>query len=375
MKAEGLYPASRKRHVSFLRFWILDEITVHGNVSGETFLATQLRTLAVFLVVFLFCASCRNDEDQGEQGGARLFSQKLEFDFGTVFSGAVKNATFVLENRGDTDLVILRAQKDCGCTKPSFSRRTLGPGESGTMTVTLVAPDFHGTMSKRIRVYTNDRDHEVTVFRLTMNGMGRANVSPVAIEVSPSSFDPSGNLVFPLTLELPPGQPILQVRANADSPFLEAEIREGRGTSRATIDLSIRGLREERLFRDYVLLDVTTKNRSGKQVIVQPQGIQVKGKIEPKISVQPSLIDMGFVASGSHQTIQLGLVGGGDVKINSVLIHEEGVLKSLSSRKEGHLVYETCSVEGSPGRLFAQARVQLSNGKTLEVPILGWVEH
>ncbi len=337
-------------------------------------MVNQFRPLGVFLLVFLLLTSCRNDEVQGEQGGARLFAQQLEFDFGTVFSGAVKNATFVLENRGDTDLVILRAQKDCGCTKPSFSRKTLAPGQSGTMTVTLVAPDFHGTMSKRIRVYTNDRDHEITVFRLTMKGMGKANVSPVAIDVSASPSEHSDDLVFPLTLELPPGQPILQVRANADSPFIKAEIREGKGTSQATIDLSIKGLREERLFRDYVLLDVTTQNRSGKQVTVQPQGIQVKGKVGPKIFVQPSLIDLGFVSLGSQQTIQLGLMGGEDVKINSVLIYEEGVLKSVNSRRDGHLVYETCSVEGSPGRLFARARVELSNGETLEVPILGWVE-
>lgn len=77
------------------------------------------------------------------------------YDFGTV---SVKNGKvsheFNFRNDGDSNLIIINAKADCGCTKPEYSEEPIAPGKSGKVKVTFV-PNGKGHFTKKITITTN----------------------------------------------------------------------------------------------------------------------------------------------------------------------------------------------------------------------------
>ena len=332
------------------------------------------RLLAILAFTGLFLMSCSGDDSQAEIGGPRLYAAELSHDFGTVFAGAIKTATFELENRGNQELVITRALKDCGCTKPSFSRKRLAPGQNATMTVTLVAPAFHGNLNKRIRVHTNDPHQGETVFRLKMRGMGKASISPETIELGNVWKMDGEEVAFPFDLVLPKGTFVDGLSVRGDSSFVHGRIVTGRGTNKAKFEIVFEGLREEVAFRDYLQLDVTTTDEAGKKKVVQPQGIQIKGVLSPAVLVRPSLIDLGRIRNGQTCSISCLLLDQEESDIVDVRWQSDGPLVAIDSNSKGNQLDVDCQVKAKTGRLFSHALVTLRSGHTVDLPIIGWVE-
>lgn len=77
-------------------------------------------------------------------------------DFGSIKSGDVVDATFVLTNTGKTDLNIRKTKASCGCTVPQLSKTDLKPGESVELKVTFNSAGRKGIQIKTVTIYTND---------------------------------------------------------------------------------------------------------------------------------------------------------------------------------------------------------------------------
>ena len=54
--------------------------------------------------------------DDAPSSGPRLIVEKEKVDLGTLKEGETAETVFVLENKGDADLVIDRVRTSCGCT-------------------------------------------------------------------------------------------------------------------------------------------------------------------------------------------------------------------------------------------------------------------
>ena len=80
------------------------------------------------------------------------------YNFGSVSDGFAVIHTFVIENRGDQELTILRISRQCGCTTTGLQTPyTIAPGDSVGLAAQVNTASFGGReISKGISVYSND---------------------------------------------------------------------------------------------------------------------------------------------------------------------------------------------------------------------------
>ncbi len=80
----------------------------------------------------------------------------------------VVKCTFKFRNTGTAPLVIHQAFASCGCTVPTYTKKTIKPGESGNIDITYNGKDkFPGHFQKTVTIRTNAVNE---VVRLTIEG-------------------------------------------------------------------------------------------------------------------------------------------------------------------------------------------------------------
>ena len=84
---------------------------------------------------------------------------------GEVLFQKPHTVVFGFTNKGDKPLHIKKVEPSCGCTKATYTRGNIAPGERGEITVVYDA-GILGTFSKYVEVYTNaGKDPEFLVFQ------------------------------------------------------------------------------------------------------------------------------------------------------------------------------------------------------------------
>ena len=70
----------------------------------------------------LVCALILSANMAWSQGSAKIASEQLVFNFGTIAeSDGMASHVFKVKNEGDAPLVITRITASCGCTRPEWS--------------------------------------------------------------------------------------------------------------------------------------------------------------------------------------------------------------------------------------------------------------
>lgn len=104
-------------------------------------------------------------------GPPDLVLREPSVDLGEVSNGQVKTIEVGVENAGRSDLVIEAISTSCGCTTASIEPMTIGPGQSGKLTVEYDSgahgPDFTGTVMRQVFIDSNDPDQPEVEFRFT----------------------------------------------------------------------------------------------------------------------------------------------------------------------------------------------------------------
>lgn len=104
------------------------------------------------------------DEDQHlvadslkREGGAYLNLVSGQYDFGTVKSAKVPALTidFGFENKGDSPLIILKADVSCGCLSVKYPREPIYPGGKSKLTVSVDLKNQNGFFNKTIFIKSN----------------------------------------------------------------------------------------------------------------------------------------------------------------------------------------------------------------------------
>lgn len=115
-----------------------------------------------FIVVCLVCTLAAMS-----QKPVITFEEKSH-DFGKVNEEDGKiTHVFDFVNKGNAPLVINRAQAQCGCTTPLWSKEPIEPGKKGSITVTYNPQGRPGNFTKTITVYSNATEEQ---FMLTIRG-------------------------------------------------------------------------------------------------------------------------------------------------------------------------------------------------------------
>lgn len=88
--------------------------------------------------------------------GARLEISPEEFDFGNSPQNQKLVHEFTITNTGDEELRIGRISTSCGCTAALPESRTVAPGKSTVLTVTLETRKYRGALERSVSISSSD---------------------------------------------------------------------------------------------------------------------------------------------------------------------------------------------------------------------------
>jgi hypothetical protein len=118
------------------------------------------RRLALLSFLLLFAASLAARADAPAPAvaaaGPRIVVEPASFHFGTVKAGRVVQKEFVVRNHGRAELLIDSLTTTCGCTAALTESKTVKPGGSTPLRITLTAPNEQGRLIKSVLIKSND---------------------------------------------------------------------------------------------------------------------------------------------------------------------------------------------------------------------------
>lgn len=115
--------------------------------------------LSLFIALFAFVGV------SFAQDGVASFTTEVK-DFGKIEQGKPVTHVFTFKNTGTAPIVITDAAASCGCTKPSWSKEPVAPGQTGQVSATFNAAGM-GPFNKTVTVTSNAKTS--TVY-LTLKG-------------------------------------------------------------------------------------------------------------------------------------------------------------------------------------------------------------
>ena len=217
-----------------------------------------------------------------EQKPQLLVAQRLH-DLGTILEGGKPTVRWLLENRGNADLIIQRARASCGCTavKLTEEQKVIPPGGSLELEAEFDSKGRRGAQSKSVTVYSNDPIEPTLTLKFTakvrflyeikpaglvnLRAVRRGQTAARTIDVFPGSGQKSVEI---LDLQVPNDSPL----SFRYEPFeagggtgqrihmtVGEHVSIGRLTAKATIKLSVDGVERERAvsIRGEVIGDLT----------------------------------------------------------------------------------------------------------------------
>ncbi len=121
-----------------------------------------MKTLFISLVAaaMLFTA-CNNSNSStasttGNASEAPVMKfEKESHDFGKIKPGDLVSYDFKFTNQGKSPLIITDGYASCGCTKPTWPKTPIQPGQSGVIHVTFDSKGKMGLQDKLITLTAN----------------------------------------------------------------------------------------------------------------------------------------------------------------------------------------------------------------------------
>ena len=99
-------------------------------------------------------------------GGPKITFDKTEHDFGTINEGDIVETIFAFTNTGKSELIILSAKGNCGCTVPDWPKEPILPGEKGEIVVKFNSDRKPNKQQKQITLTTNtDAGKEILMIK------------------------------------------------------------------------------------------------------------------------------------------------------------------------------------------------------------------
>lgn len=132
--------------------------------------------LSVTIMSFVFCCPALAQDNRivipdsllnRPLKNAHIVFEEREYDFGKVSRSmdTLMQHTFVFQNDGEKDLVVMHVMSGCGCTTPTFTKEPLKPKQKGQITVSYRGKTQQlGYFRKSVTVFSNDPRSYVRIF-------------------------------------------------------------------------------------------------------------------------------------------------------------------------------------------------------------------
>lgn len=102
-------------------------------------------------------------------------------DFGTYPAKEGKSAVFVVANKGDSPLKILKVSKTCGCADAVIDKMEIPPGGSASAKVAILPDSIYGAYSKNVYFETDSPSERLLDARVSGNATPLYEIKPQAI--------------------------------------------------------------------------------------------------------------------------------------------------------------------------------------------------
>jgi hypothetical protein len=113
------------------------------------------RFVVLALLAAVLVGGTGRAQEEGK-GSPRISIAPESFDFGKALPGKTLRKEFTIRNFGDRDLVIDGVSTTCGCTAALPKEKTIPPGGSTPLAVTLETRSYSGRIERRVLVRSND---------------------------------------------------------------------------------------------------------------------------------------------------------------------------------------------------------------------------
>jgi hypothetical protein len=257
-------------------------------------------------------------------------------DVGAIAKGESIVHDFLIRNEGGSPLRIEEVRPACGCTVADFDK-TIAPGATGKIHVTIDTATFSGPVAKGVSVFTSDADNpkiELTI---------RATVEPF-VQVKPGyarylvvQGEPKEGTIVQ-NLWTPDGSDFKITGIDSPYPFLKVTSREATAEERRPeakgkqwrVEMHLDNNAPVGALADYVKIHTDHP----KQKLVQ---IPVSGFVRPVIAVTPPIADFGEItlAEPLRKSFNVKNFATEQIKITSVQNDIKGVDTQLEPLQEG----------------------------------------
>lgn len=122
-----------------------------------------MKTVSFF--VFIILIACTPHAEKQASSGITsagkdvsapfMYFKEDKFDAGTINQGVKVHHTFLLENKGKTDLILESVTASCGCTIAKWNKKPIAPGKSAEIEVIFNSDNKIGSQHKNITVKSN----------------------------------------------------------------------------------------------------------------------------------------------------------------------------------------------------------------------------
>ncbi len=123
------------------------------------------RIILLALIILQFSCTEKRPNIKNAEKIENIISNipKIEFDeemhdFGLIKAGEILTYSFQFTNRGETDLIINKAETDCGCIEATIGKITIPSGERGFIEIKFNSAGLFGKQLKTIEVQSNSKE-------------------------------------------------------------------------------------------------------------------------------------------------------------------------------------------------------------------------
>ncbi len=190
-----------------------------------------------------------------------LECENAVFEFGTVENTELVKHTFVIKNAGDKPLEIRSIRPTCGCTITDTKPRTVAPGLSTQIPVTLNLKGRRGRQIKNIVVTSNDPKRSTMQLRFDGTATSVIDVQPVSISfgVLPEGVLPPGKFTRTISVSTTRDEPFEITKVLSSRQLVDTEIKVIEAGKKYEVKVTAKGEAKQGVFRETLNIQTTSK--------------------------------------------------------------------------------------------------------------------
>ena len=291
-----------------------------------------------------------------------LSCDEPRYDFGELKNDQSVRHAFVLKNVGTAPLEIANVRASCGCTATALDAKTVAPGQSTALNVTLNLTGRKGRQVKSIYVESNDpqKPH----FRLEVVGTATVDieVQPVGIHFGTMSKD--GAVARELTLTAKSNVVFHITKVDTGSPLFTAGVTTNEVGRSYTVKVISPGPRANGTCRSTVQVFTDHAAQS-------PIAIPVAGFVAGDIIASPdTLLVVGTATNRTHY-VTLYSPAGTAFNVGRIDVPQPAMEIKVAPISQGRYRLEIKNVIPSPDLEGKTIRVttDLATAKEITIPV------